>query len=281
MSLALSPGGAPRPAPGRTPSSAPVLDELPIVLAVMGGQSPAFITAALENGGASVRVTSDLGAARRGSGGRCATVVFDPPVITASIRAGLRALSRQGPVLLVKLNATTRERIDLLNCGADSVVASVDPKEVVAALGAVLRRSRMPATPRVPQCAGDLRVDLADRTASAGGRTVPLTALEFDLLAYFVAHAGQALSRERLLEDVWGYAIGGRETVTVHVRRLRQKIEDDPSRPTRLQTVWGIGYRLETRVPGGNPTPRSPSSEAADPPHAPWPRLRMSPPSMT
>ena len=269
MSLALSPGGPPRPAPGGIPSSAPVLEEISVVLAVIGGQSPAFITAALENAGASVRVTSDLGAARRGHGGRGATIVFDPPVITASMRADLQALSRRGHVLLVKLNATTRERIDLLNCGADSVVSSVDPDEVVAALGAVLRRSRMPAMPRVTQSAGDLRLDLADRTATAAGRTLTLTALEFDLLAYFVAHAGQALSRERLLEDVWGYAIGGRETVTVHVRRLRQKLEVDPSRPTRLQTVWGIGYRLDPRANAG-PAPQ-----------APWPRFRISPPSMT
>jgi DNA-binding response OmpR family regulator len=87
-------------------------------------------------------------------------------------------------------------------------------------------------------------VHLPTRQGTCGGRLLSLTALEFDLLAYFIAHAGEALGRERLLADVWGYDIGGLETVTVHVRRLRKKIESDPSRPLMLETVWGVGYRL-------------------------------------
>lgn len=90
------------------------------------------------------------------------------------------------------------------------------------------------------------------------GRCLTLTALEFGLLAYFMTKAGQALTRERLLADVWGYDVGGLDTVTVHVRRLRMKIEVDPSRPALLRTVWGTGYRLEA---GTDATPaRAPAA---------------------
>ncbi|MBA3798851.1 MAG: winged helix-turn-helix transcriptional regulator [Geodermatophilaceae bacterium] len=111
----------------------------------------------------------------------------------------------------------------------------------------------MPTAKQMSQVvlAGEIRLHLLQRTATTALRTLALTPLEFDLLAYFVAHIGEALSRDRLLENVWGYDIGGRDTVTVHIRRLRQKIEADPSRPTLLQTVWGIGYRLNPNsIPG-------------------------------
>jgi len=243
--------------PSATPVLAPpsVFDDLLVVLAVLGRNCAGDVVAALEQAGVSVRVTSNLAEARCSTARFLsrATVVVDPPAITESIHAGLGVLSRQGAVLVRVAGATTQERIDLLNSGADSVLASVDPGEVVAALGAVLRRTRTSTRKDVPQvvCAGEICVHLDHRTATAAGRSLALTPLEFDLLAYLVLHAGEALSRDRLLEDVWGYEIGGRETVTVHVRRLRRKLEADPSRPTRLQTVWGIGYRLNPDVTTG------------------------------
>lgn len=238
-----------------TLATPPWLDGRSVVLAVLGGQSSAFVSAALTRAGASVQETANLSGARRiaSLSGVRASVVFEPAVINEAMHAGLRALSRHSAVLVLGLRATTRERTDLLNSGADSVLRSFDPEEVVAALAAVLRRTHASGTRQLPQVlsAGDIRVHTLHRTATAAERTLSLTPLEFDLLAYFVAHAGEALSRDRLLEEVWGYDIGGRDTVTVHVRRLRRKLERDPSRPTWLQTVWGIGYRLNPQATTG------------------------------
>ena len=251
MQLLTDPATA--PAAGRTrqqPRLGPALafEGLSVVLVVLGGNASASVSAALEQAGASVRVVFSMPEARRSIPpfGPRATVVIEPPAITGSIHASVRALSRQGAVLLLPVNATTRERIALLNSGADSVLPTVDADEVVAALAALLRRSTMPTARQMSQVvlAGEIRLHLLHRTATTALRTLALTPLEFDLLAYFVAHIGEALSRARLLENVWGYDIGGRDTVTVHIRRLRQKIEADPSRPNLLQTVWGIGYRL-------------------------------------
>lgn len=152
-------------------------------------------------------------------------------------------------MLLVSADATAAERIHLLRCGADHVLAAPEPEELVAVLAAVLRRADVQPLVRVPELlsSGALSVHLPTRAGTCGGRLLSLTALEFDLLACFIAHAGEALGRGRLA-DVWGYDIGGLETVTVHVRRLRKKIEQHPSRPLMLQTVWGIGYRLSQDV---------------------------------
>ncbi|HEY6934501.1 MAG TPA: winged helix-turn-helix domain-containing protein [Marmoricola sp.] len=92
----------------------------------------------------------------------------------------------------------------------------------------------------------DLTLDTATRSATRAGREIRLTAREFDLLHYFITHPGEVLTREELLREVWGWSFGDPSTVTVHVRRLREKVEDDPGRPERLLTVWGVGYRWET-----------------------------------
>jgi DNA-binding response OmpR family regulator len=92
---------------------------------------------------------------------------------------------------------------------------------------------------------GDLVVDSIEHTATLAGCRLPLTVREFDLLRFLMSHPGEAFTREELLEHVWGWSFGDRSTVTVHVRRLREKIEADPSRPERLATVWGVGYRWE------------------------------------
>jgi DNA-binding response OmpR family regulator len=92
---------------------------------------------------------------------------------------------------------------------------------------------------------GDLTVDTKGRTARRGTHELTLTAREFDLLAHLLAHPGVAFSREQLMAQVWGWEYGDRSTVTVHVRRLREKVEHDPSTPVRLMTVWGVGYRWD------------------------------------
>jgi len=115
----------------------------------------------------------------------------------------------------------------------------------------VLRRARMPRpAPVAAELAdGDLRLQMTARTATLAGRELPLTSREFDLLAFFLAHPGVAYSRSDLLEKVWGWDFGDQSTVTVHVRRLREKIERDPAKPARVATVWGVGYRYDREQP--------------------------------
>src|ERR671911_508618 len=119
-----------------------------------------------------------------------------------------------------------------------------------------LRRARGPLaaaggadSPRV-HVDGDLEVDIAARQARRDGDVVSLTAREFELLAFLVRHPRQAFRREEILEGVWGYRYGDTSTVTVHVRRLREKIEPDPANPVRIATVWGVGYRWEGMAQG-------------------------------
>ena len=94
---------------------------------------------------------------------------------------------------------------------------------------------------------GDLVIDGASRQATLGGDLLALTAREFDLLRFFAGHPGIAFTREALLEKVWGWSFGDQSTVTVHVSRLREKVEVEPTAPQRLQTVWGVGYRWQAQ----------------------------------
>jgi DNA-binding response OmpR family regulator len=93
-------------------------------------------------------------------------------------------------------------------------------------------------------------LDPGARRATKDGRELALTLREFDLLAHLMRHPGKAIGRERLMQDVWGWEFGDLSTVTVHVRRLRGKIEDDPGRPKLIQTVWGVGYRFDSPEEG-------------------------------
>ncbi len=93
--------------------------------------------------------------------------------------------------------------------------------------------------------AGGLRIDVAAHEVTRDSTLVPLTAREFDLLTFLATHPRQTFRRDQLLEHVWGYTYGDSATVTVHVRRLREKLEDDPSNPTHISTVWGVGYRWD------------------------------------
>jgi DNA-binding response OmpR family regulator len=166
----------------------------------------------------------------------------------------LRALA---PVPIVILTARGQEadRIVGLELGADDYVSKpFSAKELVARVRAVLRRARGPlaaAPPGGPPAYvdGDLEVDVAARQARLGGAVVALTARELELLVFLMRHPGQAFRREELLQNVWGYRYGDTSTVTVHVRRLREKVEPDPAHPTRIATVWGVGYRWQGIAP--------------------------------
>jgi DNA-binding response OmpR family regulator len=151
------------------------------------------------------------------------------------------------PVVMLTALGEEDERIAGLQLGADDYVAKpFSPRELVLRVASVLRRARgtAPAGP-VEVVDGELRLDIAARKATRGTDTLALTVREFDLLAFLISHSGAAFTRAQLLERVWGWDFGDQSTVTVHVRRLREKIEPDPARPSRIATVWGVGYRYD------------------------------------
>jgi len=136
-------------------------------------------------------------------------------------------------------------RVELLLAGADDCLpAPFAPEELTARIAAVVRRSHRGTPPETTQRCGPFRIDVQARRVWVRGSEVFLTAREFDLLSCFIRHTGETLPRDRLLTEVWAYTVGDATTVTVHVRRLRCKIEADPSRPEYIKTVWGIGYRF-------------------------------------
>ncbi|MFG2636382.1 response regulator transcription factor [Streptomyces sp. NPDC048362] len=158
-----------------------------------------------------------------------------------------RRMRDRGPVPVIMLTARGDEddRILGLEVGADDYVTKpFSPRELVLRVESVLRRSR-PAAPGPRLAAAGLRVDVEGRRATKEGVELALTLREFDLLAFFMRHPGRAFAREDLMREVWGWDFGDLSTVTVHVRRLRGKVEDDPARPRLIQTVWGVGYRFE------------------------------------
>ncbi|MGN9815414.1 response regulator transcription factor [Streptomyces sp. SD11] len=158
-----------------------------------------------------------------------------------------RRLRDRGPVPVIMLTARGDEddRIMGLEVGADDYVTKpFSPRELVLRVESVLRRTR-PAAAARPMGAAGLSVDPAARRATKQGTELALTLREFDLLSFLLRHPGRAFAREDLMREVWGWDFGDLSTVTVHVRRLRGKVEDDPARPRLIQTVWGVGYRFD------------------------------------
>ncbi|HEY0701057.1 MAG TPA: response regulator transcription factor [Micromonospora sp.] len=158
------------------------------------------------------------------------------------------------PVIMLTALGDEADRIAGLRIGADDYVTKpFSPRELVLRVRSVLRRvSGEPAARQRVLVDGELVVDPASRTARLRGAELTLTVREFDLLVHLMCHPSRALRRAELLERVWGWSFGDQSTVTVHVRRLREKIEDDPGHPRRIVTVWGVGYRYE---PGDRPQP--------------------------
>jgi DNA-binding response OmpR family regulator len=160
-----------------------------------------------------------------------------------------KAWEGPGPLPVVMLTALGEEndRILGLETGADDYVTKpFSPRELALRVEAVLRRASGPeaavaAMPR-PLRSGGLEMDVAARRARQDGRELNLTVREFDLLAFFISHPGQTFTRAELMKRVWGWSFGDQSTVTVHVRRLRDKVEQEPASPVLLRTVRGIGY---------------------------------------
>jgi DNA-binding response OmpR family regulator len=161
-----------------------------------------------------------------------------------------RRLRAQGPVPIIMLTARGDEddRVVGLELGADDYVSKpFSPRELTARVKSVLRRAGGVTAAPVPGVieADGVLIDLAAHEVRVDGDAVALTAREFDLLAFLARHPRQAFGRDDLLERVWGYTYGDTSTVTVHIRRLREKIERDPAAPRHLATVWGVGYRFD------------------------------------
>jgi DNA-binding response OmpR family regulator len=157
---------------------------------------------------------------------------------------------RLTPVIMLTAKGEELDRILGLELGADDyIVKPFSPREVVARVRNVLRRAVPPEEEESqdkPIAYGDLRIDPQTHTAQVKNRTIELTGKEFDLLYFLAQHPGRVFTRAQLLDHVWGYEFyGDASTVTVHVRRLREKIETDPSKPQYVITVWGVGYKFE------------------------------------
>jgi two-component system response regulator ResD len=184
-------------------------------------------------------------------------VVMDvmlPEIDGLSLTRWLRERS-DVPVILLTARREEIDRIAGLEMGADDyVVKPFSPQELVSRVRAVLRRTNRASSKgdqtaqqsEKPLTFGELIIDALSRTVTLESRDIVLTAKEFDLLHLLAQHPRQVFTREQLLERVWGGAAYiDPSTVTVHIRRVREKIEKDPSNPARLVTVWGVGYKFE------------------------------------
>jgi DNA-binding response OmpR family regulator len=154
------------------------------------------------------------------------------------------------PIVMLTALGEEADRVLGLQVGADDYVTKpFSPRELVLRVQSVLRRNNSRAAGAVDEpetlADGTLQVDVGRRVARLGGEELTLTVREFDLLVFLMRHPSHAFRRAELLERVWGWNFGDQSTVTVHVRRLREKVEDDPAEPTRIVTVWGVGYRYE------------------------------------
>ena len=204
----------------------------------------------LERAGYSTRVAGDGYEAIRLAGAeRPDLVVLDlmlPGLGGLEVMRRLRERDRPSVILLTAKGEAT-DRVIGLRLGADDyVVKPFSPAELVARVDAVLRRIDSSPRREDPLVFDDLEIDPVARRVTVGGDEKALTVREYDLLLFFARHPGQVFSRDHLMDSVWQYSFySDTSTVTVHIRRLRAKIEADPARPRYVDTVWGVGYRFQ------------------------------------
>jgi two-component system, OmpR family, response regulator ResD len=158
----------------------------------------------------------------------------------------VRAEARTSAIILLTAKGDESDRIVGLRLGADDyVVKPFSPAELVARVDAVLRRVDTVGEKEPPLRFGELQIDPSARRVRVGDRHPQLTAREYDLLLFLARHPGRAFTRNELMDHVWQYAFyTDTSTVTVHIRRLRGKLEPDPEMPRWIETVWGVGYRF-------------------------------------
>jgi two-component system response regulator ResD len=232
---------------GSSHNSVLVVDDDPIVRDVLGRylRKDGFVVGSAADGEAALlavdRESPDL-------------VVLDlmmPKVDGIEVFRRLRTRDRTPAVIMLTARGDPTDRAVGLESGADDYVAKpFSPREIVARCRAVLRRTRE-AEPPLEEDSGAmaferLTIEPVAREVRIGGEVVALTPKEFDLLHFLAARPRVAFTRFQLLDEVWDVAYDGDpSTVTVHVRRLREKVEEDPSEPRHLLTVWGAGYRFD------------------------------------
>ena len=176
-------------------------------------------------------------------------VVLDlmlPGVDGLEVMRRLRGTAVPPGVILLTAKGDESDRVIGLRLGADDyVVKPFSPAELVARVDAVLRRVERPMQDAEPLVVGEIRIDPAAREVTVAGEPVVLTQREFDLLLFMARHPHRVFSRNQLMDAVWQYSFyTDTSTVTVHIRRLRSKLEQDPRHPRHLETVWGVGYRF-------------------------------------
>lgn len=189
-------------------------------------------------------------ALRHASDGRPDLVVLDlmlPDIDGLEVMRRLRQQNReQTAIILLTARGEESERIVGLRLGADDyVVKPFSPAELVARVDAVLRRLEPVPQREEPLRFRELEIDPTGHRVLLGGEQLSLTQREFELLLFMARHPGQAFTRDQLMERVWQYSFYiDTSTVTVHIRRLRAKLEPDPARPRFIETIWGVGYRF-------------------------------------
>jgi DNA-binding response OmpR family regulator len=204
----------------------------------------------LERDGYSVDLVTDgISAVRYVNESDLDLIVLDimlPGMNGLDVCARLRAESPI-PIVLLTAKGDETDRIAGLELGADDYITKpFSPRELVARVNAVLRRAlKSDGHGRGTITTEDIEIDLDAHEVRKRGEVLALTVREFDLLAHLATNPRTVYTREQLLEEVWGYTFGDQSTVTVHVRRLREKVEDDPARPKHISTVWGVGYRFD------------------------------------
>jgi DNA-binding response OmpR family regulator len=210
------------------------------------------ISAYLERDGYDCRVTED------GTSAEQLWAQWRPDLVVLDVMlpglSGLEVLRRrrtdgdETPVVMLSARGEEEDRVVGLEFGADDyLVKPFSPRELVLRIHGLLRRDqRLRSDSVLPRSItrGELMIDAIGRTVTQAGRPLELTKREFDLISYLVSYPGQAFTKRELLRRVWGWDFGDTSTVTVHVRRLREKLEVDPSDPRLILTVRGVGYRF-------------------------------------
>ncbi|MDG4810912.1 response regulator transcription factor [Micromonospora sp. WMMD1120] len=206
----------------------------------------------LENDGYQVSLAADgeaaLAAVRRETPDLVVLDLMLPRIDGLAVCRKLRARPDGIPIVMLTARGDESDRILGLQLGADDYLTKpFSPRELVLRVRSVLRRATGGPPPGRPEALvdGALVVHTTARTAHLAGNELALTMREFDLLVHLMRHPSRVFGRAELLEQVWGWNFGDQSTVTVHVRRLREKVEADPADPRRIRTVWGVGYRYE------------------------------------